>query len=309
MPGPNEKWQVRTPWPDEMVRLARHFKIDPRVDLKRCSWLWVIEVTAPERIVGLAVLHERHPLGESTATTNPEVHLTWDVRSAWQEHTASETLLDTALKQAGLSTAQRVITTLPADGILSKLAMQRGFTEHSRQEVWRIPVAAALAHLNDRGSKVLAHIPVDVSPIHRTPLDQIRKICSETKLLLPHQVRPSAPGVSGGFDPQLSFSAGDPANPDAILLGREQSGTAYLEVLARNQETPNMHFTGVIALLRAFFQATAALGLDEATCAVRSGSNFGLVPLARRAGGQRQESAALFQLDLAPRNDGAADFK
>ena len=83
MPGPNEKWQVRTPWPDELVRLARHFKIEPRVDLKRCSWLWVIEVTAPERIVGLAVLHE------STATTNQEAHLTWDVRSAWQEHTAS----------------------------------------------------------------------------------------------------------------------------------------------------------------------------------------------------------------------------
>ena len=298
MPKPNEEWQVRTPWPDETVRLEHHFKVATKIGPERRSWRWVIEVVAPARIVGLAVLRETDATAKASAPTYPELHLAWDVRPAWREHAAAEALLEAALAQARSSKAKQVTTTLPADESLARLAMQKGFAELSRQEVWGIPVAAALDQLEGRGSKVLEHFPVYVATLDHAPLDKVMKICSATNLLTPDQVRPSSPGVAGGFDPGLSFGAGHPANPAAILLGREQFGAAYLEILARNPEATDLHFTGMLALLRAFFRAAAARGLEQATCAVRSGNNVGLVPLARRAGGQRQESAAMLKLDL-----------
>ncbi len=298
MPRPNEEWQVRTPWPDETVRLERHFKVATGTAPERRAWHQVIAASSPARIVGLAVLRETDSPAKADAPTHPELHLAWDVRPAWREHPAAAALLEAALTQARLSRARQVTTTLPADEALARLALQKGFAELSRQEVWGIPVAAALAQLEGRGGKVLAHLPVEVFSLDQAPLDQVRKICSTTNLLAPDQVRPSSPGVAGGFDPELSFGAGHPAKPDAILLGREQFGTAYLEILARNPEAMDLHFTGMLALLRAFFRAASALGLEQATCAVRSGNNVGLVPFARRAGGQRQESVAMLKLDL-----------
>ncbi|MDB6173544.1 MAG: hypothetical protein JWL59_2855 [Chthoniobacteraceae bacterium] len=281
-------WMVRPPWPDETYRLAHHFTV--QFAEERGNWHRVIEAADPQRIVGFAALQELN--------RPAELRLLWEIRLEWQAHAATEALLDLALKQARDMGARTVVTNAVPEATLAQLAVQRGFKEISRQEVWSIPVAPTLSLLEERGGPLLARSPVVVSPLVQSNLEQVRKICANAHLLTPESVRPRTPGIPAGFDPGLSFCAGDLANPGIVLLAREHFGKAYLEVIARNPEAVDFPHTGVIALMRAFYRAVAELGLEEVTCAITSGNNFGLVPLTRRAGARCTEAVASFRIDL-----------
>ena len=126
----------------------------------------------------------------------------------------------------------------------------------------------------------------------------MKRICADARLLTAERVLPVGPGVQGGFTPSLSFFIGEADDPVAVLLGREQAGIAYLEVLARSSKTTKASASGVIALLRAFFRAVHDLKLDEVTCAVRPGENPGLVRLARRSEAERLEAVAVLRMGL-----------
>ncbi len=294
MPKPESTaWTVRPPWPDEAVRLGKHFNVWTPLASARALGRWVIEAGEPERIVGVAILTETSPAPKPGAPTVPELRLAWEVRAAWQDRPAAEALLDAALTAARQSTVPRLVMTVVPDKALAALALRKGFEELSREEVWEVPVGAALVNLEDRGSQIIALTPLPISPIGQANLERVKKICAATTLLTPERVVPCRPGVAGGFDPGLSFFAGDPDQPAAVLLGREQLGKAYLEVLARNPDVKDLPLAGVLGLLRAFFRAAAALGMDQVSCAVRPDSLPGLVPVARRSGGKRQEAIAV----------------
>ncbi len=101
-----------------------------------------------------------------------------------------------------------------------------------------------------------------------------------------------------GFDSGLSFFTGEAGDPSAVLLAREYLGSAYLEALANHAQADDVPPTTVIALLRAFFRAVADLGLENVTCAVRSGTNLGMMRLARRCGAVLIESMTTLRLDM-----------
>lgn len=89
-----------------------------------------------------------------------------------------------------------------------------------------IPAATALGQLEERGGPLLVRSPVTVWPLGQASLERVRQICAAANLLMPDRVAASQPGIAGGFDPGLSFFAGDPANPVALLLAREHLGKA-----------------------------------------------------------------------------------
>lgn len=193
------------------------------------------------------------------------------------------------------------MTRVAADGPLFASAQRMGFVEQSRQEALSVSVALALEQLEDIGTRVIEREPVVVSPVMQADLARVKALCSQTGLLPAERVHPLTPGMPGGFDPNLSFFVGETNEPVAVLLGREQAGVAYLEVLASDPAVRRASASGVVALMRAFFRAARALELGEVTCVVRPGSNPGLMALIRRTGSTSKEAVAELHLHLSSR--------
>ena len=288
-----ETWRVREPWLDEAPRLARHFQVEARRGQARRLGALVIEAGDPERLVGLANWGEvRQPPAQRV------FWMEWEVRPLWRDHAAAEALLDATIARVRDAGGDELTMRVAADGVLHALARRRGFVERSRQEALNVPVAVALAQLEDRGGRIIEREPVVVFPLMQANLAQVKCLCAETQLLPAERVHPVGPGMSGGFEPALSFFIGEPDEPAAVLLGREQAGVAYLEVLASDPKARRSSASGVLALMRAFFRSVHALKLEEVTCAVRPESSPGLIGLIRRAGATRRDAVAVLRLVL-----------
>jgi hypothetical protein len=299
MSDPNPTWKVRPPWPDELLRLERNFQIPglqigAGVPVRR----WVIEASEPERIVGMAALKETLEPSPEDGLKASVLRFAWEVRPSWGNHPAAAAILETVLSEAKEAAASAVVTSAENDGWIENALLARGFREASRKQIWNINVQRAMGSLLGKFSRMLLRMPVQITNIDVSNLEPIRKICAHYKLLSPELVVPASPQARNGFDPRLSFVAGDPANPLAILMGRESKGKAYLEILARNAEHPNETPTASLGLLREFFLAAQKIGYDEVSCLFLFEQDSGIVSLIRRFGATRQESVSQFMLTL-----------
>jgi hypothetical protein len=298
MSDPNTTWKVRPPWPDEMLRLNRNFQIPSLqigggVPVRR----WVIEASKPERIVGMAVLKETEERQDAVGQKTGILRFAWEIRPSWSQHPAAEALLETVLNAANGAAATAVITSAENDGWMEKTLLAKGFLEVSRKQIWKIDVQSALVPLLGRLSRMLLRSPVEVTNVDVLNLEPIRKICAHYKLLTPELIFPTSLIAPSGFDPRLSFVAGDPANPLAIMMGRESKGTAYLEILARNTEHQNKTPTASIGLLLEFFLAAQKIGYKEVSCLFLFEQDSGILSLIRRFGATREESVSQFMLN------------
>lgn len=286
-----ENWIVRAPLPDEYGRLSRHFPVT------RGHASWVIVAEAPYRIVGGAALQEMALNAKAGEPLKRGLRLECDIRPAWLNHAAGAALVDEALRDERAARGDFIEMRVTSEA-LRRLAEQKGFTKVSGQEVWRIPVGAMLALLESRGGRMLERMPVSVRALGLANVERVKKICAAASLLTPERVSPNRTGVVTGFDPGLSFFAGPADDPSAVLLAREYLGSAYLEALANNSQLAEVPATTVIALLRAFFRAVAELGLEHVTCAVRAGTNQGMMRLAQRCGATVIESMTTLRLEV-----------
>jgi hypothetical protein len=298
----NESWTIRAPWPDEEERLRRHFLTAAGGSpTSRSEWRRVIVAGEIERLVGLAELHRANP--EAGGKNDRALALFCEVRAAWASRPATDALIQEALAQARARQAGEVVAAVPADGALDERLRVAGFVHVGLKERWRVPVPEALAKLEARGASMLAHAPVAVAPIDHTDLERVREICTATGLLSAERVFPVGDGgEAGGFDRGLSFFAGDPARPDAVLLARERAGAVYLEVLARHPRSRTDMRTSVVALLRALFQAARRHERDDVYCEMTPSETPGLVALVRRVGGVRIAALRRLRRDMG---DGA----
>jgi hypothetical protein len=252
----------------------------------------VIEASDPERIVGMAALREAENRLDGVKQIEGVLRFAWEVRPSWFNHPAVEALLESVVNESRESGAKGLIISAENEGFDEKILLGRGFEEVSRKQIWNIGVDLALDQLLAKFSRMLLRAPVEITHADVANLEPIRKICTHYKLLSPQSVVPLSLLAPTGFDPRLSFVAGSPSHPFAILLGREAKGKAYLDILARNAEYDHESPVASLGLLREFFLAAKKIGYEKSSCMLLFEQDSGIVSLLRRLGATREEAVS-----------------
>ena len=291
---PETSWQVRAPWPDEMDRLPDLLREPLARRGARRHWLWVLVTGELERIVAAVTLAERDPLRPDD---RPSGRIDHAFLPAWSPPTeAVAALLDATLAQSrdlGLASLEGQAS---LDTPAAAWFTAQGFETRRAQELWRVSLDLNFARRHAAVERALVRRPVLVRPLDDAALPAVRALCAARGLLPANRVF-LARAHQPGLDPRLSFVAGPPEAPFAVLLARISHGHPYLEVLARAPGAPTRG-PEVGALLHAYFSAALRLGAQETRCLMAVTHAPETVRLLARAQAERLDRFAGFYRTL-----------
>ena len=287
---PPVSWQVRPPWPDEVERLPPAVREAMGRRGTRRHWPLVLVAGELERIVGAASLAERDPRAPAG---RPDARIDFVLLPAWRgaSEPVAALLAATVERAASLGLAPLEVQA-NLDTAAAAWLEAHGFARQREHEVWRVPFASNFAHRHAAIERALGRHPVAIRPLDETALPAVRAICAAHGLLTPERVV-LARANADGLDPRVSFVAGPPAAPTAILLARSAGRHIYLEVLARAPGGP-ARGPEIGALLHVFFRAAMQLGAPEAICVLATAHAPDTVRLLARADAERLERFAVF---------------
>ncbi len=290
-----DSWRVRHPWPDEIPRLAQTYGLHGLRDETRRVWYWVIATGDLDRLTGVMELAEDSAPG-AASDQPPRARLEYSFRDAWAGGEAARQLLQAALRQSAELGLKVNLSQADPESAFANLLRDAGFVAQTTQEVWVCPIEAPVAEFEADVDRMLRRFPVTAIPVQDEHAETIGRICVRLKLLAANRVVLQKPGESStaGFDPRFSFLTGDPANPSAFVLSRVAGRRLYLEVLARNPDSPRASPAAIAALLKAIMPAARNFGLDELSCVLRPSESAAVLALLRRGGGRRVRQFALF---------------
>lgn len=280
-------WVVRVPWPDEFRRIHEHFNLPVEMQSTRELWAWVLVTGEEERIVGVGWLGWIGTGGakDDPLTTIGRYH--FNIRARWVRREVVAAFHGAMIHRARGLGLNRVQTQMDPEHPLVGQIEGLGWKYSKLQELWRIPLQEAIQRRRPLVDRIARRYPVAVHPIDDRSIARVREICLATRLLSEQRVwREIVPG-DGGFDPEMSFIAGDPERPVAVALARMVAHDAYLEVLARTPDAKTAAPAAPGVLLRAVAERAHEMGAQALYCAVEPDSNAPIRRLLERAGGRR----------------------
>jgi hypothetical protein len=275
---------VRSPCPDELRRLGKHFPTRLIASIRGPIWPWVMVTGEYERLVGGVRLAEN-------ARGQGRLELT--VRPEWASQPATARLIGCALDQARSLDWQTVVAQVAADTPLAAQLEAAGFESRCYPEVWSLPVAGAIAARRPTIERTLKRKPVKVVAINESNLAAARAICTALGLLEAGRVQLQN-SRHEGIDPRFSFLAGEVDRPGGVALCRRLGARLYLEVLGLNPAATAPASATVGALLKAVFLGAEAAGIDEIQCALTPENARPVLALLRRGGGVRVSRQVVF---------------
>lgn len=290
-------WSVRPPWPDEMPRVLAQFAPALRHARNAAKqWIWVLVAEAGERLAGVIVLGETEAGSETGAGLNGRVDL--DVREAWIGTPAGDALLGVVMRHAATLGLASLDLQARADEAMDALLRRHGFAEVIRHEVWTTRLPAAIALHQAEYGRILQRWPVQLEPFRAGHLETARRICAGTGLLAPGKLTMRSSLYPRGIEPALSFVAGPPDRPVAILLASIDGSRAEVEIVARNPVVSTAAPAAVPALMSRFLMAARDLGCVEARCSLRPEITPSLIVLMKKLNGHCQQRQAGYRLRL-----------
>lgn len=296
---PPTAWTARPPWPDEMPRIEARFPRALRSTGKSSrQWLWVLAVDATERLAGVIVLSELTGAPGETAGPGPHGRVDVDIREAWVDTPAGDALLAIAVRHATVLGMTSLHLQACVSEDMQALLGRHAFAEAIRHELWVVPVAEAIAHLRTEYDRILKRWPVPIEPFHAGHLEIAREICAGTGLLAADQVVLKSKRRPQGIDPALSFVAGPPGEPVAILLSGIAGSRSEVEILARNPLVLTASPTAIIALMLRHLLAAQNLGCLDVRCSLRPSVTPNLPALMEKGNGRCVQRHAAYRRRL-----------
>lgn len=292
-------WQVRPPWPDETPRIEAHFAPALRhLRVSKC-WIWVLTADTTERLAGVVVLNETRDAPHAAGEARRQGRVDLEMRDAWIDTPAGDALLTVVLRHAAAAGLTSLNLQARVGEEMDALLRRHGFAETIRHEVWTASLTDAIASQQAEYGRVLTRWPVQIGAFQAEQLEIARAICSGTGLLTPDKVVLKSLQHPRGIEPALSFVAGPPDEPVAVLLGRIDGAVADLEIVARNPASPTAAPAAVPALLLRFLLAAQDLGCLEVRCSMRPELTPTLITLMKKWRGRRQQQQALHRRSIA----------
>ncbi|MET0262977.1 MAG: alkaline phosphatase family protein [Rariglobus sp.] len=292
--GAIPSWSMRAPWPDEMFRIERYFSPALRNTGVDKSWIRVLTAGDEERLTGVAILTEV----ESESGERPGGRIDLDIRDEWVGNDAGNALLSAVVKDAEAVGLQSLTLQARTGKRLDALLQQHGFIEVIRHEVWETKLADAIERHQAEFGRIIKRWPVQVVPFEPGYLETARRICESTGLLAREKVMLRSAEHPKGIEPAISFLAGPPDQPVALVLGSVTGARATIEVMARNPAVPVTSLAAVHALFLQFFEAAEALGCMEVDCSIRPEITPTIIELMKLWNGHCSQSQAGYQREV-----------
>jgi len=290
-------WSVRPPWPDEQPRILAQFAPALRYAHSAArQWIWVLVAEDPERLAGVVALSVVEDGAVAPATSG---RIDLDTREAWVNTPAGDALLSVVIRHAAALGLVSLDLQTRTNDATDTLLRRHGFAEVIRHEVWTVPIPGAIASLQTHYGRILKRWPLQIQPLRHEHVEIARQICERTGLLASDKVVLKSKTHPRGIDPAVSFVAGPPDQPVAILLASIDGTRVEVEIVARNPGVPTTAPAAVPALMLQFLLVAHELGFNEARCSLRPALTPNLASLMTTWSGRCEQRQAAFRLKLA----------
>jgi N-acetylglutamate synthase-like GNAT family acetyltransferase len=198
--------QVRSPWPDELPRLANFFPHEPLHGAR----LFVLAAPEPERLVGAAAMRIQEDTAELRCRLRPRV--LHERRGGF--------LLDAACAEARERGVRHVVARLAAGAAEDAFLREHGFSETATVERWRIELGTLKARVEKISDVRERRAGWDVRSPRAGDEAQLAKLFGavpEERLRVRDPEDSNAGG--GGFSPEIS---------SVVVVGEELIGALLL---------------------------------------------------------------------------------